>query len=142
MILRHIFNLSTGELAVRRNKAQIGQQTVGVFVDMGRNHDAVVVFGQIVDIIKRNICGINQQIRDGADDFVICIIELLFAENLLIVRNCHEMAVDIFVKGQSVFQIRKKADHMDFLGGGQLHPRKGGQAVSLRHSQDSGAVFA
>ena len=56
---------------------------------MGRYHDPVVIFCQIKNIIKRNICGINEQIRYGADDFIIGIIELLFAENLLVVRNSH-----------------------------------------------------
>ena len=78
MILGHIFDLGTGKLAVRRNEAQVGQQTVGRFVNMGRYHDPVVIFCQIKNIIKRNICGINEQIRYGTDDFIIGIIELLF----------------------------------------------------------------
>ena len=52
MILGHIFDLGTGKLAVRRNEAQIGQQTVGRFVNMGRYHDSVLITGQSKNVIK------------------------------------------------------------------------------------------
>ena len=59
MILGHIFDLGTGKPAVRRNEAQVGQQTVGGLVDVGRNHDAVIVLRQIENIIKGNIGGVD-----------------------------------------------------------------------------------
>ncbi len=90
MILGHIFDLGTGKLAVRRNEAQVGQQTVGRFVNMGRYHDSVdSPFVKSKTSSKRNICGINEQIRYGADDFIIGIIKLLFAENLSLFGNGH-----------------------------------------------------
>ena len=52
MILGHICDLGTGKLAVRRNEAQVGQQTVGRFVNMGRYHDPIVIPGQSKDVIK------------------------------------------------------------------------------------------
>ena len=52
MILGHIFDLGTCKPAVRRNEAQVGQQTVGRFVNMGRYHDPIVIPGQSKDVIK------------------------------------------------------------------------------------------
>ena len=41
-----------GKMAVRRNKALVGDERIGTFIDVCRNHDAVIAFNQILDFVK------------------------------------------------------------------------------------------
>ena len=76
----HALQLKAGKLASRWYKTQVGQQTGAGFVDVGRDHEAVVSGSEVKHISKGNVSGRNQKTRLCTADRVIFMVVKLLAE--------------------------------------------------------------
>ena len=131
MKFRQILHLRRHKLAVRRNKSQIGDKTVGCLIHMGRKHHASKALHQLPRPLKRNRRSVNKEILHRPADCVLRIINQLSSEDLLLIWKCHKTLIHISVKIHSRLKLLKQTHSMDLLRCVDLHPRNGKYPVLL-----------
>ena len=108
----------------------------------GPDHNASKGLCQIVHVVERDICGVNEQIGIASENLVGMGANRLAAKNIFIVGDFWQMFLNIGVKIHSSIKGIKQAQDMDFLTGTKFHAGDHRQPQLLSRAHDCRTVLA